>query len=164
MQVSSLRLLSQGVQVCFVKPHTPHRHHTISGEKLSFAWSNTIHESSVTGKVHIVQSSVWIWSALQNANRKINISSVLAISWHFKGVRKLEEAGNILYLFLLLIAEVIFLLLYFLPSVHGIQLVVTVLSHCCNSRTDSREGKVESRESSETQPNQATLLLDTMPT
>ena len=33
----------------------------------------------------------------------------------------------------------------------------------CHSRTDSGEAKVESRASSETQPSQATLLLDTCP-
>jgi hypothetical protein len=41
------------------------------------------------------------------------------------------------------------------------QLVVTVLSH---HRTDLGEAKLESRVSPETQPNQAALLLDTMPT
>ena len=51
----------------------------------------------------------------------------------------------------------------FSPQFHGIQLVVTVLSHRCNSRTDSGEAKVVSRASPETQPNQAALLLDTMP-
>ena len=40
-------------------------------------------------------------------------------------------------------------------------LVVTVLSHCCNSRTDSGEARVESHASSETQPTQAALLLNT---
>ena len=44
------------------------------------------------------------------------------------------------------------------------KLVVIVWSNRCNSRTDSGEAKVESRASSETQPNQASLLLDTMPT
>ena len=38
---------------------------------------------------------------------------------------------------------------------HGIQLVVTVLSHRCNSRADSEEAKVKSHASSETQPTQA---------
>ncbi|XP_052313772.1 rab GTPase-binding effector protein 1-like isoform X2 [Oncorhynchus keta] len=38
------------------------------------------------------------------------------------------------------------------------------LSHRCNSRMDSIEATVENRASSETQPNQAALLLDTMPT
>ena len=52
----------------------------------------------------------------------------------------------------------------FSPQFCGIQLVVTVLFHCCNSCTDSGEAKVESRASSETQPNQAGQLLDTMPT
>jgi hypothetical protein len=37
-------------------------------------------------------------------------------------------------------------------------LVVTVLSHRCNSRTDSAEAKVESHASYETRPCQATLL------
>jgi hypothetical protein len=41
-----------------------------------------------------------------------------------------------------------------------IQLVVTVLSHCCNSPTDSGEAKVESHASSETWPCQATLLAE----
>ena len=53
---------------------------------------------------------------------------------------------------------------HFSPQFHDIQLVVTVLSHRCNSHMDSGEAKVESRASSETQPNQAALLLDTMPT
>ena len=45
----------------------------------------------------------------------------------------------------------------------GIQLlVVTVLSHRYNSRTDFGEAKVESHASSETQPNQAALLLNTL--
>ena len=44
----------------------------------------------------------------------------------------------------------------------GIQLlVVTILSHRYNSCTGSGETKVESHASSETQPNQATLLLNT---
>ena len=41
-----------------------------------------------------------------------------------------------------------------------------ILFHRCNSlqpRTDSGEAKVESRASSETRPNQVTLLLDTTP-
>ena len=40
-------------------------------------------------------------------------------------------------------------------------LVVTTLSHCYNSRTGSGETKVESHASSDTQPNQAGLLLNT---
>ena len=44
-----------------------------------------------------------------------------------------------------------------------IQLVVTALSYRCSSRTDSGEAKVESRASSETEPSQVTLLLNTMP-
>ena len=56
------------------------------------------------------------------------------------------------------------LFISFLPQFCDIQLVVTVLCHRCNSRTDSGEAKVESHASSETQPNQAALLLDTMPT
>ena len=40
-------------------------------------------------------------------------------------------------------------------------LVVTILSHCYNSRTGSAETKVESHASPETQPNQASLLLNT---
>jgi hypothetical protein len=52
----------------------------------------------------------------------------------------------------------------FSPQFRGIQLVVTVLSHRCNSHTNSGEAKVESHASSETQPNKAALLLDTMPT
>ena len=51
---------------------------------------------------------------------------------------------------------------FFSPQFRGIQLVVvTVLSHRCNSRTDSGEAKVESHASSETQPDLAALLLDT---
>jgi hypothetical protein len=46
----------------------------------------------------------------------------------------------------------------------GSKLVVTVLSHRCNSRTDSGEAKFDSHTSSETQPNQAALLLDPTPT
>ena len=42
-----------------------------------------------------------------------------------------------------------------------LQLVATVLSHRCDSRTDSGEANVESCASSETQPNQAALLLHT---
>ena len=42
-------------------------------------------------------------------------------------------------------------------------LVVTILSHRYNSRTGSGETKVESHASSETQPNQAALLLNTVP-
>ena len=60
---------------------------------------------------------------------------------------------------------VLFYFLFFYPFIspqfRGIQLVVTVLSHRCNSRTDSGEAKVESHASSETQPNQAALLLTT---
>ena len=57
--------------------------------------------------------------------------------------------------------------LFFLPpfslQFRGIQLlVVTVLSHRYNSRTDSGEAKVESHASSETQPNQAALHLNTV--
>jgi hypothetical protein len=42
-------------------------------------------------------------------------------------------------------------------SLFSPQLVVTVLSHHCNSRTDSGEVKVKSRASSKTQPRQARL-------
>ena len=50
----------------------------------------------------------------------------------------------------------------FSPQFRGIQLlVVTILSHRYNSRTGSGETKVESHASSETQPNQAALLLNT---
>jgi hypothetical protein len=50
----------------------------------------------------------------------------------------------------------------FSPQFCGIQmLVVTILSHLYNSRTGSGETKVESHVSSETQPNQAALLLNT---
>ena len=50
----------------------------------------------------------------------------------------------------------------FSPQFRGIQLlVVTILSHHYNSRTGSGETKVESHASSETQPNQAALLLNT---
>ena len=50
----------------------------------------------------------------------------------------------------------------FSSQFRGIQLlVVTILSHRYDSRTGSGETKVESHASSETQPNQATLLLNT---
>ena len=50
----------------------------------------------------------------------------------------------------------------FSPQLRGIQLlVVNILSHRYNSRTGSGETKVESHESSDTQPNQAALLLNT---
>ena len=50
----------------------------------------------------------------------------------------------------------------FFTPFHGIQLlVVTVLSHRYNSRTGSGETKVERHAYSETQPNQAALLLNT---
>ena len=52
----------------------------------------------------------------------------------------------------------------FSPQFHGIQLfflVITILSHRYNSRTGSGETKIESHASSETQPNQAALLLNT---
>ena len=50
----------------------------------------------------------------------------------------------------------------FSPQFRGIQLlIVTILSHRYNSRTGSGETKVESHASSETQPNQAALLLNT---
>ena len=42
-------------------------------------------------------------------------------------------------------------------------LVATILSHRYNSRTGSGETKVESHASSDTQPNQAALLLITVP-
>ena len=54
---------------------------------------------------------------------------------------------------------------FFLPLFHGIQLVVvTVLPHRCNSRTDSGEAKVESHTSPETQPNQAASWHNAHPT
>ena len=50
----------------------------------------------------------------------------------------------------------------FSPQFRGIQLlVITILSHHYNSLMGSGETKVESHASSETQPNQATLLLNT---
>ena len=50
----------------------------------------------------------------------------------------------------------------FSPQFRGIQLLVTtILSHRYSSRTGSGETKVESHASSETQPNQAALLLNT---
>ena len=63
---------------------------------------------------------------------------------------------NLLILIFVLFAH------FFLPNfmISNSQLV---LAHCCNSRTDSGEAKVKSHASSETQPNQAALLLDTMP-
>jgi hypothetical protein len=56
-----------------------------------------------------------------------------------------------------------FLIYFFYPLFHGKQLflVATILSHRYNSRTASGETKVESHASSDTQPNQATLLLNT---
>ena len=53
---------------------------------------------------------------------------------------------------------------FFSPQFRGIQLLVTVLSHRRNSGMDSGEAKVKSRASPETQPNQAALLIDTVPT
>ena len=44
---------------------------------------------------------------------------------------------------------------------YPIVVVATILSHCYNSRTGSGETKVESHASSDTQPNQAALLLNT---
>ena len=56
-----------------------------------------------------------------------------------------------------------FILFIFLPKFRGIKLflVVTILSHRYKSHTGSGETKVESHVSSETQPNQAALLLNT---
>uniref|UniRef100_A0A4W5P9Y0 SH3 domain binding glutamate rich protein n=1 Tax=Hucho hucho TaxID=62062 RepID=A0A4W5P9Y0_9TELE len=48
------------------------------------------------------------------------------------------------------------------PQLRDIQLVVTVLSHRCNSRADSGEAKVNSHAYSETRPRQAALLLNTL--
>ena len=48
------------------------------------------------------------------------------------------------------------------PQFRDIQLVVTVLVHHCNSRTDSGEAKVERHASSEIRPCQSALLLDTL--
>ena len=53
----------------------------------------------------------------------------------------------------------VFIFVLFIDS----QLVVTVLSHHCNSLTDSGEAKVENHVSSETRPRQAALLLETLP-
>ena len=51
---------------------------------------------------------------------------------------------------------------FFLPNfVVSNCLVATILSHRYNSRTGSGETKVESHASSDTQPNQAALLLNT---
>ena len=53
---------------------------------------------------------------------------------------------------------------FFLPNfVVSHCLVATILSHRYNSRTGSGETKVESHASSDTQPNQAALLLNTEP-
>ena len=51
----------------------------------------------------------------------------------------------------------------FTPFFRGIQLflVATILSHRYNSRTGSKETKIESHASSNTQPNQAALPLNT---
>jgi hypothetical protein len=58
--------------------------------------------------------------------------------------------------------SLIFYFTPFSPQFCGIQLlVVTILSHCYNPRTGSGETKAESHASSETQPNQAALLLNT---
>ena len=55
-----------------------------------------------------------------------------------------------------------FLPLFFSPQFRGIQLLVaTILSHRYNSRTGSGETKAECHASSDTQPNQAALLLNT---
>jgi hypothetical protein len=55
-----------------------------------------------------------------------------------------------------------FFLPLFLPNfVVSNYLVATILSHRYNSRTGSGETKVESHASSDTQPNQAVLLLNT---
>jgi hypothetical protein len=51
---------------------------------------------------------------------------------------------------------------HFFSPINSIQLIVaTLLSHRYNSRTDWGETKIESHVTSETQPNQATLLLNT---
>ena len=57
---------------------------------------------------------------------------------------------------------IIFYLTPFSPQFRGIQLLVaTILSHRYNSRTGLGETKVESHTSSDTQPNQAAMLLNT---
>jgi hypothetical protein len=63
------------------------------------------------------------------------------------------------------LAEETTILPLFSPQFRGIQLflVATILSHRYNSRTGSGETKVESHASSDTQPNQAALLLNTAP-
>uniref|UniRef100_A0A8C8F818 SH3 domain-binding glutamic acid-rich protein n=1 Tax=Oncorhynchus tshawytscha TaxID=74940 RepID=A0A8C8F818_ONCTS len=61
----------------------------------------------------------------------------------------------------LLILNVVFFI-PFSPQLRDIQLVVTVLSHRCNSLADSGDAKVNSHASSETRPRQAALLLDTL--
>ena len=56
----------------------------------------------------------------------------------------------------------LFLHVFFFTRFCGIQLLVaTILSHRYNSRMGSGETKVESHASSDTQPNQAALLLNT---
>ena len=66
------------------------------------------------------------------------------------------------------VSDTFFLFFYiftpFSPQFRGIQLflVATILSHRYSSRTGSGETKVESHASSDTQPNQAPLLLNTV--
>jgi hypothetical protein len=63
-----------------------------------------------------------------------------------------------------LLINYLFLYLFSSPiSWYPIVLVATILSHRYNSRTGSGETKVESHASSDTQPNQAALLLNTTP-
>ena len=91
----------------------------------------------------------------------------LASVWHISVIHCLPPVISLIQW----LAPVIFVILcftnlfiftpFFSPQFHGIHLVVvTVLSHHYNSRMDSGEAKVKSH--SETQPNLATLLLDTM--
>ena len=69
---------------------------------------------------------------------------------------KIPENSKLLFIFFGL------LFTHCSPQFCNIQLVVTVLSHRCNSRTDLGEAKVESRAPSKTRPHQAALLLDTL--
>ena len=95
-------------------------------------------------------------------NRGIYILIPRILEWDVRqaGVH-MPLVMNCIFLYIFLY---IFFLKTFSPQFCGIQLIVTVLSRRCNSHTDSGEAKVESCESSKTQPNQVAQLLDTMST
>jgi hypothetical protein len=61
------------------------------------------------------------------------------------------------------VVVVVFLPIFLPNFVVSNCLVATILSHRYNSRMGSGETKVESHASSDTQPNQAALLLNTAP-